>query len=157
MVPFCSTITNWLLKRTDINTVSCPPLKIKHMMRSVKDLLGRNVPDIYKIPCSCSLSYIGQTGGNVAISEKEHKRHLRLGIVDKSALVDTGHIIWFAETVVLHKSSKWGERIIRESLEILLAYKVINKEDGLRLSMAWFLAYQLIKQVLPAEGNAACK
>lgn len=140
------------MQRRNIRTISRPPLKIKHVRRLVKDLLGLNVPGIYKIPCSCGLSYIlGQTGKTVAIRENEHQCHLRIGNMDKLALAqhgwDTRHTICLAETAVLYVSSIYRERVIRESMEIHLTDDILNKEDDMRLSTA----YQLMKQVFPAE------
>lgn len=48
----------------------------------------------------------------------------------------TGHTNRFAETVVLHKYFIWSERVIRESLEIHLTDKVINKGNGITLRIA---------------------
>lgn len=93
-------------------------------MGFVKDPLGFKVPRIYQIPCSFSKVSVGQTGRTVAIREQDHKCHLRLGNTDKSAIPqhgwDTGHEVLFGDTVLLHKSSDWHDRVIMESLEFSL-------------------------------------
>lgn len=148
VVLFCSSIMNQLarlLQRKNIKTVEQPSLKIKHLMRIVKDPVGSNVPGIYKTPCSCGLTYIEQTGRTVAIREKEHKHHLQLGNVELSMVTQQGwdkaHTIWFEEVTLLYKSSNWSERAIQESMEIRLTEGVMNKEDGVRLSTAWLPAH----------------
>lgn len=57
--------------------------------------------------------YIGQTGRTVAITEQEHKHHLRLGNTNKSAVAqqgwETGHKILLddhATTEVLQLAGK---------------------------------------------------
>lgn len=137
VVPFCGTITNWqmgLLRRKNIKAVARPPLKIKHLMCIMKDPLGLNAPGIYNTPCSC-----GQSGTTVVIRETEHKHHLCLRNVDKSAVAlhgwNTGHTIKFEETVLLYRSSNWIERTIQESLEIQLCPYTMNKEDGLTMTI----------------------
>ena len=71
-------------------------------MQPVKDILGLGVPSVYEIPCSCGLTYIGQTGRSTEIRCREHQHYLRLGQEEKSALVkhawETGSRIYFNET-----------------------------------------------------------
>lgn len=70
----------------------------------------------------------------MGIRQKEHKRHLWLGNTELSAVAqhgwDTGHMIHFEETAILHKLSSWHERVNRESMEIYLTKGILNKEDG---------------------------
>lgn len=76
-------------------------------MDPVKDTLGLNILGVYNIPCLCGHLYIGQTGRTVTIREIEHKRHLPLGNTEKSAIaqhgLNTGHMVKFEETALLHK------------------------------------------------------
>lgn len=65
IVSFCNTITNCLtclLQRRKIKMVLRPPLKMKHLMKSVQDPLGLHVPGVYKALCDCGVSYVGQAG-----------------------------------------------------------------------------------------------
>lgn len=111
-----------MLKHRNIKTVTQPPQKIKHLILSMKDPQGLEVPGIYWIPCSCRLLYAGQTARMIAIREKKRKRHLRLGNTEKSVLTlhgwETGHSICFDRTTLLHRSSNWHETVVRESLEL---------------------------------------
>lgn len=124
-------------------------------MGLVKDPLGLSVPGLYRIPCSCEPSYIGQMGRNITMHLKEHQRHLRLGHVDKSALVHhgwtIGHSILFDYTKILGKSSSYDRRIVREAIEIRLVEEVINKEDRARLSALWLPALELLKVMVSAS------
>lgn len=58
----------------------------------------------------------------------------------------TEHTICFEDMEILYTFLVWGT-IVRESLEIYLAQGVINKEEGTRLSMAWFPTCELMKEV----------
>lgn len=158
IIPYCGTLTNLLsrllLHRRKIRTILCPSVKIKQILRPVKDILGLNVPGVYKIPCTCVLYYtegkaypLGmlRTSRSVSIRKKELECHLRLGNSEKSALAyhgwTTGHTIQFENTEVLYKSTLWNVRITRESLELTLMQGGINKEDG----TAWLPACKLLK------------
>lgn len=77
------------------------------------------------------------------ITESEHKPHLRLGKLDKSAVAqngwETGHKI--NETKILYRSSQCHNRVLRESIEISLAGKnILNQEESLHISKTWLTA-----------------
>lgn len=108
VIPYCSLITNRLtrlLRKRNIKTVSRPPMKLGQFMQPVTDSLGLGVSGIYRIPCACGLSYIGQTGRTIAICRNEHQKHLRLGEEEKCALDHhswaTGHSTLFEDTMIL--------------------------------------------------------
>lgn len=65
-------------------------MKTRDLMNSVKGPLGLQVPGVYQIPCACEKVYVDQTGQPVTIREQEHKRHLRLGNIDTSAIAYHG-------------------------------------------------------------------
>lgn len=100
------------------------------------------VPGVYWIPCSCGKVYVGQTGRTVAVREQERTCHLKKINMDKSAIIqhgwDTRHEIRFENTRVLHRSSDWHERVIKESVEISFVKKsTLNQEEGVFLSKVW--------------------
>lgn len=143
VVSYCSTVINCLtslLQRRKIKTVSCPLTKTKLLMRSVKDLLGLNVPGVFKVPCMCRSRYLGQAGRSVLIRQREHWWHLHLGNIEKSTLAHqswhTGHTICFQDTEVLYKSMAWKVRMVRESLKNPLRQTITNEKDGVKLSSA---------------------
>lgn len=94
-------------------------------------------------------------GKNIYIRCQEHQRHLWLSNTEKSALAghrwQTGHSICFAETEILHQSSAWCARLIREVMKIQSIREVLNKEDGARLRTAGFPEIKQIKEQTPAQ------
>lgn len=82
---------------------------------------------------------------------KERNRSFRLGQGEKFELVkhgwDTRHEILFAETKKQFHTSNWGD-LVRELLEIRMTVGVLNREEGLRLSLDWLLGLSLIGHVL---------
>lgn len=76
VLPYCSSISNrGVLKRVNIKTAFHSLKKISQCMQLMKDSLGLRVPVVYKIPCVCGSSYIGQTGRSIAVRCKEHQRY----------------------------------------------------------------------------------
>lgn len=73
---------------------------------------------------------------------------MRLGQAEKSVMATCGfeldHQIDFGDTRILFKSSLCGERLVRESLEIVNQSKVINREEGVHLTSGWLPALQLL-------------
>lgn len=116
-IPFCGPRTNQLakiFKHKNIRLVIHSPQNVKDLMRSVKDPLGLQVPWVHQIPCLRGKVYIGQAERTV-IRGQEYKCHLRLGSTEKSAIAqhwwDTRHAILLKNTMLLHKSSDWHERL----------------------------------------------
>jgi hypothetical protein len=81
--------------------------------------VGLNVPGIYRIPCECGKVYVGQTGRTIEIRCKEHKRHIRLGQPDKSAVaehsIEAGHNVDFNNITILKKVTIYGPPCKRSS------------------------------------------
>lgn len=90
---------------------------------------------LYRIPRSCRQCYIGQTECTITVRYKEYQHYLQLEQEDKSPRTEhgwkTGHKIMLSNMERLLKSSMWGERVIWESLEILLEAGASNCEDGM--------------------------
>jgi hypothetical protein len=111
------------------------------MLRSVKDDLGLNVPGRYRIPCECGEVYVGLTGRSIKTRCKEHRRHIRLNRLDKSAVVEhsinTGHCIHFSNTIVLDRTSSYMNHLLKEAIGIRLNNKNFNRDGGLMLRRAW--------------------
>jgi hypothetical protein len=130
-----------VLARQNIKSVGLPHMKLSGFLRPVKDHLGLRTPRVYRIPCDCGRVYIGQTGGSVDISLKEHQGHIRLEHLDKSALaehsIDQGHHIQFHKASVLATRTRYVDRIVRKAIEIELHPYNINREGGFCLSKSW--------------------
>lgn len=97
MIPFCSTITNWLmriLKRKNIKVISRPP---QTFIAPDEGPLWSAHPWGLQYTMLLWRSCVGQTGRIVAIMEAEHKHHLCLGSTDKSTVTmhgwNTGNIL----------------------------------------------------------------
>jgi hypothetical protein len=75
-----------LLSKYNIQTVHIPAKNI-HLLRPVKDKLGLKDAGIYCIPCECR-KVCGQTGHTIKARLKEHKRHVCLNQLEKSAVAE---------------------------------------------------------------------
>jgi hypothetical protein len=78
---------------------------------------------IYKVECLCGKCYIGQTGRSIQCRLKEHSRAIKQYDKEKSALAehkfeDGDHTFDLEKTVVLAKTTKYHQRLIREAIEI---------------------------------------
>lgn len=63
-LPFCGSVSgkiSHLLKRHKIESVVRPPAKIREILRPFKDAADLRTTGVYKIPCECGKSHIGQT------------------------------------------------------------------------------------------------
>jgi hypothetical protein len=93
-------ISNILAKK-NIKTLFKPHKTLKQLFRTTKDkfdpMLGQGV---YKIPCSCGKSYIGQTGRSFKSHLKEHIVDTFHNHISKSTITNTptNLIISFALT-----------------------------------------------------------
>ena len=104
------------------------------MLRSVKDSRDPlSTAGVYRIPCACGEVYIGTTQRSVKTRLKEHERHYRLILPDKSGValdhLETGHKIRFEETRVLCKTPHYYPWIHREIIEIFKHTKTFNKNN----------------------------
>ena len=101
-----------------------------------KDLTDTNLkPGIYRIPCTCGKVYIGETGRNLKIRQKEHKDCCRKCQLDKSALAkhswENDHLVKWDESELLVPEKNYFSRQIRESVEIFLKTKRSHKKESL--------------------------
>jgi hypothetical protein len=116
-----------LLVKFNIRTVHIPRKKTIQILRFVKDDLGLNVPGVYRVPCECGKAHVGQTGRSIETRCKEHRRHIHLDQLDKSAVaehsINTGHFIDFSNTIVLDGTSSCMDRLVKEAIGIRLTTK----------------------------------
>ena len=91
---------------------------------------------VYRIPCAdCDKSYVGQTGRNLSLRIKEHKKAVETFNTDTSALAEhvlseDHHINW-EETTVIGRHPFTNTRCIVESWFINTLPGTINREKGL--------------------------
>lgn len=159
-IPFCGNLSNKIgriLGKHGIKTVHLLPSKIRNRLRSAKDDLGLQTVGVYKIPCDCGKVYIGQTGRTVQERLIEHQRHLRYLYTDKSARAEhstnEGHKILFEDTTLLHKGGSYGDRIVKEAIEIHINLDNINRDTGCPLSSTWGPIIRRLKLPLPPYTN----
>ena len=111
-------------------------------MRSVKDPIDHTqFRGVYMIPCSCKISYIGETGRSFRIRLKEHGADIRNERTRTSALAEhvtkTKHHIFLEDTKILAKEDHHFKRKFREALEILKFPNNLNRDGGLEVSTSW--------------------
>jgi hypothetical protein len=116
-------------------------MKLSSLFCPVKDHLGLRTPGVYRIPCECNRFYVGKTGHSVDIRLKEHRRHIQLEHLDKSAIaeysINQGHHIQFHNSSILATKTRYMDRIVREAIVIELHPYNINREGGFRLIKSW--------------------
>ena len=96
---------------------------------------------VYMVPCSCKISYIGETGCSFRIWLKEHGANIRNERTRTSALAEhvakTKHHIFLEDTKILAKEDHHFKRKLREALEILKFPNNLNRDGGLEVSTSW--------------------
>ena len=97
---------------------------------------------IYEIPCGdCNDLYIGESGRSMDVRLVEHKRNVRKGEVERSAVAEhvvlTGHRIDWEKARIVDKSSKYWQRRVKEVVYISKCEGRMNKDGGLQLSKLW--------------------
>ncbi|KAK5643154.1 hypothetical protein RI129_006999 [Pyrocoelia pectoralis] len=93
---------------------------------------------VCRIPCSCGLVYIGETGRSVSTGISEHERCVRRHRSSKSAVAEhslqNGHNILIQEAKSLPHSPFFYQRNIREGVEIFKHPNNFNRDEGWSLS-----------------------
>jgi hypothetical protein len=98
-----------LLSKYSIQTVHIPAKNI-HLLRLVKEKLDLKAAGIYHIPCECGKVYVdvGQTGCTIEARLKEHKRHVCLNQLEKSAVAE--HSIKCLTLLTSTALPNWGRQ-----------------------------------------------
>lgn len=116
--------------------------QLRQMLRSPKDSEPLAGPGVYKIPCDCGKSYIGETRRNIATRLTEHVRCIKNLEIEKSAIAehalirDTKHFIRFDKASVLAREKYFVPRKVREAIEIN-RHPNFNRDGGWTLPSAW--------------------
>ena len=130
------------LRRHKIQVLFTPPNTIRNYVDSLKDPIDpRAYKGVYSIPCSCGLSYIGETGRSMETRFKEHSADLRHDRHKKSALAEHAHLtkhhICLEDAKVIAREDNLTKRKIREKIEINLNENYLNRDDGARINDSW--------------------
>jgi hypothetical protein len=132
-----------ILEKRNIGTRFTTEKKISQILPTPKDKLPLfHSEGIYKVECLCGKCYIGQTGRSIQCRLKEHSRAIKQYDKEKSALAehkfeDGDHTFDLEKTVVLAKTSKYHQRLIREAIEIRKNPNNFNRDQGVELSSTW--------------------
>ena len=160
-LPYVSTISGKLsriLRKRNIETIHKPPEKLRSQLVKIKDRMGLKTSGVYHIPCECGDSYIGETGRTIETRISEHKRCIRLGYPEKSAVADHcikhNHSIHFDETKILCKAKGYWDRLTKEAIEIRIANNKMNRDAGFNLSKSW---NPMIKRIRKLRGGRTPK
>ena len=117
----------------------------RSMLTKVKDALPpeKQSKVVYRIPCSCGKTYIGETVRRLETRTKEHKDACRKGMTEKSALAEHAwenhHPIRWEETSVVDRARRQGELLLKEALHIQMtpAEDRFNRDGGVELPGCW--------------------
>ncbi|XP_046407905.1 uncharacterized protein LOC124172509 [Ischnura elegans] len=124
-----------ILKKNIVTRFKCVT-KINQIIPKPKHKIPNNLNEgVYRIPCSCGKSYIGETCRSIKIRLQEHKGATQNKKFDLSAVAEhewsePGHNIIFDEAKIIAKEKRYYPRRIREPIEIIKTPKKINREDG---------------------------
>ena len=151
-LPFIENVTDKIgriLSKKNMKISFTAYVKIKQMLRQVKDVIPLQSSGIYQIPCVCGKVYIGQTGRTISTRLTEHQRSIRLNQPEKSSVAEHAledfHEIKFRNTTIISRPASLHKRLIREAIEI---YKTrnnnLNHTEGLEISKAWLPILNLL-------------
>ena len=129
-----------ILASSSIKVYHCSSRKIYQLLYSHKDKTDNNLkPGVYRIPCTCGKVYIGETGRNLKLRQKEHNDCCAKCQVDKSALAkhawELDHPIKWNNSELLVPVRNYFSRQIRESIEIFKNPTI--PQEGKPLNATW--------------------
>ncbi len=129
-----------ILASSSIKVYHCSSRKIYQLLYSHKDKTDNNLkPGVYRIPCTCGKVYIGETGRNLKLRQKEHNDCCAKCQVDKSALAkhawELDHPIKWNNSELLVPVRNYFSRQIRESIEIFKNQTI--PQEGKPLNATW--------------------
>lgn len=112
-----------VLRKKNITSTFLPTAKVGILLRCLKQPVNPfRTPGIYKVPCECEEMYTGQTTRTVITKQREHKRHLRLLRLEKSAMtvhsIVLGNKFLFDKTEVLARSRGYNSQVRQKAIDI---------------------------------------
>src|SRR5436190_13289772 len=147
-LPFIENVTDKIgriLSKKNMKISFTPYVKIKQMLRQVKDVIPLQSSGIYQIPCVCGKV----TGSTISIRLTEHQRSIRLNQPEKSSVAEHAledlHEIKFQTTTIISRPASLHKSLIGEAIEI---YKTrnnnLNHTEGFEISKAWLPILNLL-------------
>ena len=121
---------------------------LRSVLTKVKDPLPmeKKAKVVYRIPCSCGKSYIGETKRRLETRLREHQEACRKGTLEKSAVAEHAwkdhHTIKWEETAVVDMARHPRELLLKEAIHIQMtpAEERLNRDAGLELPGCWVAA-----------------
>ena len=116
---------------------------------------------LYEVPCSCGMSYIGETKRCLETRLKEHQAATRRGEIEKSAIAEHAwnhnHPPQWEETRVLDQAAHNTTLLIKEAMHIAMcdANRLLNRDLGVTIPDCWkpLLKRAQTHQSMPAITN----
>ena len=115
-------------------------LSLCSVLTRVKDLLPmeKQCKVVYRIPCSCSKVYIGETRRRLEARLREHQEACRKGTLEKSAVAEHAwkdqHAIKWDETAVVDMARHPSELLLKKAIHINMTPV---EDTGLELTGCW--------------------
>lgn len=140
--------------KKNIKTIFKPLETLKQISNFVKDKTNPlHHQGVYKIPCSCSTSYIAQIRRSFETRLKEHMVDTHHNRTSKQTIAEhsfkTKHLIQFDQTQILGCDSYYYTHLIREALKIENKPNDLNKKDGLKISQSEAPIINKISNICP--------
>lgn len=115
----------YVFNKRDVNVAAKPSNTLNEVFSKTKDKVPTQLRSgvVYKIDCSCSSSYIGQTKQYLKTRCKQHRDHARNGDGEHSALSlhaseNPSHIVDWDNVSVVDVENNTFKRLIKECIHI---------------------------------------
>ena len=135
-------------RKYDMKVIFKSGRSLRSVLTKVKDPLPmeKKAKVVYRIPCSCGKSYIGETKRRLETRLREHQEACRKGTLEKSAVAEHAwndhHTIKWEETAVVDMARHPRELLLKEAIHIQMtpAEERLNRDAGLELPGCWVAA-----------------
>ena len=135
-------------RKYDMKVIFKSGRSLRSVLTKVKDPLPmeKKAKVVYRIPCSCGKSYIGETKRRLETRLREHQEACRKGTREKSAVAEHAwndhHTIKWEETAVVDMARHPRELLLKEAIHIQMtpAEERLNRDAGLELPRCWVAA-----------------
>ena len=120
---------------------------LRSMLTKVKDAvpMEKQANVVYRIPCSCGKSYIGETKRRLESRLKEHQDACRTQSLHKSAVAEhawgSHHPINWNDTSVVDRARRPEELLLKEAIHIqnTPAGESLNRDGGKEIPKSWMI------------------
>lgn len=135
-----------LFRSTNCKLVYYNLAKVKLLYTKLKDVVSKDNKSclVYKIPCSCNKTYVGQTKQKLKMRLRQHMNDCKpenIAKANKTALAthhfDTGHQFKFEEVVALDYENNFFKRNVSEMVHIQASDTVNFRSDTQGLSVVY--------------------